>query len=319
MQEHCQIFFITMSMYNMLFGRNKHADRLLEILELDTIRHGQLIVERTYRVGRFRDIWLNEDGTEISLYTRDGGQNRECEKSFYPYNQADEDDSDTECGCTGCIMTHEVPSHPCYLYDEDDPNDNTYAKVVYSVPVEFEKECRELAAAENKVAKENQLPEKEYNEKLLSDITALEKKIYGMSVNRTVSSSSSSSSLCVSSVSASSSAVRPHFSSFCFDSFKSPSDCSPCLLQPADDIQSRLKEVEGSNSETSHKSENSDKSEKLENLCAKDVLVSSSSLCTAYVSSSSSTPSSSSSSASFCCSHFEMKGAACTCSLSHVD
>ncbi|QKF94880.1 hypothetical protein QKU48_gp1422 [Fadolivirus algeromassiliense] len=122
-----------MSLYGMLFGRNPNSDRLMEMLELDT----------TYPIGRFRDIYLNRDGTKIILYTRNGGGNRE----HY--------DSDTEegneCDCTGCIMTHHIPKHPNYIKDEDDDYDCTYAYVKYSVPEQYKEECKRMATGEKQL------------------------------------------------------------------------------------------------------------------------------------------------------------------------
>lgn len=89
-------------------------------------------------VGRFRDIWLNEDGTEIHLFTRNGGGNRVC------WN-----DSATPgvlCECPGCIQTYLLPTHKNYLSDSDDDFDNTFAITIFSVPDECLGFTQELAS-----------------------------------------------------------------------------------------------------------------------------------------------------------------------------
>lgn len=134
-----------MSLYNILHGRNVNSGRLLEILELDS----------KYPTGRFRDIYLNKDGSQIILYTRNGGGNRE----HYPTGkflhellcdeEHDEEEEETEgskdCDCTGCIMTYQIPEHPYYVTDYDDNFDSTYAYVVYSVPDKYKEECTKMA------------------------------------------------------------------------------------------------------------------------------------------------------------------------------
>lgn len=105
-----------MSLYNAMFGESAAADILLDdVLQMtDT--------PDSYRVGRYRDAWLERvDGAfRIAVYTRNGGSNRECWGSFC-------EDSD----CAGCIMTKLIPTHPRYLHDIDDDFDCTYATVYY--------------------------------------------------------------------------------------------------------------------------------------------------------------------------------------------
>ena len=54
-----------MSLYNMLFGMNAHTDLLLAVLGL-----------RKNDVERLRDVFADDDGKEISIHTRTGGNNR---------------------------------------------------------------------------------------------------------------------------------------------------------------------------------------------------------------------------------------------------
>lgn len=90
-----------MSLYNMLHGFNEHAEELLEILNLSS---GDF--------GRFRDAYLNADGTEIIVFTRCGGGNRE------DYDWVFDD----------------MESHPMYIRDEDDDYDSTYCSFYFKVP-----------------------------------------------------------------------------------------------------------------------------------------------------------------------------------------
>jgi hypothetical protein len=124
-----------MSLYGLLFGKNSQANILLDMLELDT----------KYPTGRFRDIYLNKKGTKIILYTRNGGGNRE-----HPDYEETEEGSD--CKCTGCIMTYQLPEHPNYIEDYDDDVDSTYAYVKFSVPEQHKEKCRQMATGEDPVS-----------------------------------------------------------------------------------------------------------------------------------------------------------------------
>jgi hypothetical protein len=96
-----------MSMYNMLFGTNPAADKLLAAL-------GTTMGD----VPRFRDVYLDEDG--IVIYTRTGGNNRE--------------DYEDEINALRDL--------PGFVSDEDDDFDNTYAYFRYAVPDAFMEEVR---------------------------------------------------------------------------------------------------------------------------------------------------------------------------------
>lgn len=106
----------------MLHGYNQNAGLLCHIL-------GLKVGEATegMPVGRFRDIYLNADGTEIHLFTRNGGGNRSC------WN-ANEDSVPANCICPGCVQTEILPTHENYLRDYDDDFDSTFAITVFSVP-----------------------------------------------------------------------------------------------------------------------------------------------------------------------------------------
>jgi len=90
-----------MSLYNMLHGFNEHVEELLEILNLSSSDFG-----------RFRDAYLNADGTEIIVFTRCGGGNREDYEWVFD----------------------DMESHPMYIRNEDDNYDCTYCSFYFKVP-----------------------------------------------------------------------------------------------------------------------------------------------------------------------------------------
>lgn len=105
-----------MSLYTKLFGENPDANALIGALGLN-----KSIFER------YRDIFLNKEGTEIIVYTRCGGPNRtEYERVFE-------------------IMK----KHPNYICDYDDEFDNTYAYIKFSVPEKYKFMCKSIAPKEN--------------------------------------------------------------------------------------------------------------------------------------------------------------------------
>ena len=166
-----------MSLYNMLFGVNPLASACLFALGL-----------RPQEVGRFRDAFI-ENG-EIVVLTRNGGGNRDCshtggignvdcknhreermvakrhetavggmvvvdftkepfqvKEEVYVCEHPDSED----CACYGCIQRFRLPKHPCYLRDEDDSYDSTYARTYFKFPEELAPVLEELT----KVAKAN--------------------------------------------------------------------------------------------------------------------------------------------------------------------
>ena len=88
-----------MSLYNMLFGMNPDADKLLSLL--DATRED---------FGRFRNVYL-EDGY-IVVHTRCGGGNREDYEDVFA----------------------EMEDHPWYSHDQDEDFDCTYADIYFRVP-----------------------------------------------------------------------------------------------------------------------------------------------------------------------------------------
>ena len=90
------------TLYNMLFGEIPKATILLATLGL-----------KREDCGRYRDC-CQRDGC-IVIHTRNGGGNRD----------AYQDTIDT------------LAKHPCYLWDEDDDFDCTYADIFFRYPEEY--------------------------------------------------------------------------------------------------------------------------------------------------------------------------------------
>jgi hypothetical protein len=97
-------------MYNNLHGQNPSADVLKNMLGLDVAsKYGY------YPTGRFRDIWLSDEGKKIVLFTRNGGGNRE------EYAQ----------------IFKAIREHRLYIRDWDDDYDSTYAYIEFQTPEEM--------------------------------------------------------------------------------------------------------------------------------------------------------------------------------------
>ncbi|MBS1722625.1 MAG: hypothetical protein JSS66_06400 [Armatimonadetes bacterium] len=126
-----------MSLYNMMHGFNPLTPILAHILGLSIAEN-----QPGTPVGRFRDIELNADGTQIHLLTRNGGGNREHWSFSY------ETEEGPECPCPGCIQEYVLPKHPQYVSDSDDDFDSTFAITVFNVPVEFLEQTRSWASGQ---------------------------------------------------------------------------------------------------------------------------------------------------------------------------
>ena len=105
-----KILEIAPNLYNQIFKVNPDAPMLIKVLNL-------------IEVGRFRDIFLNKDGTRIILYTRNGGKNRKKYQSIFD----------------------DLRKHPFYIRDWDDAYDNTYAYVEFSMPPKYIQELQGMA------------------------------------------------------------------------------------------------------------------------------------------------------------------------------
>jgi len=124
-----------MSLYNALHGMNPNAQTILAILKSND---GNI----NWDGMRFRDISLNEDGSQIILYTRNGGGNRE----HYGDNKGTREGF--ECPCHGCFIKYHIPKHPEYLKDVDDEYDTTYAAINFSTPSSFLAIARNMSTGE---------------------------------------------------------------------------------------------------------------------------------------------------------------------------
>lgn len=126
-----------MTMYNLIFGESANADQLLTVLGLSR--------DDFYR---YRDCYLTENG-EITVYTRGGGNNREClcserflgefyTKNFPEHQRCEEVEGHLHYpGCVA-ICHGQNRNHPCYVCDADDDFDETYATFYFRVPTRAE-------------------------------------------------------------------------------------------------------------------------------------------------------------------------------------
>lgn len=99
-------------LYNVLFGEDKNAGRFLEMLDL----------ERDI-FQRYRDCYLNGDGTRIIVLTRIGGSYRPSYDEVFDI----------------------IHNHPCFLSDYDDPKDETYCYFEFKVPEKYLRETQRMA------------------------------------------------------------------------------------------------------------------------------------------------------------------------------
>ena len=112
-----------MSMYRAIFGESTERDRLLKLLNL---------TQNDFY--RYRDCYLTEDG-KIAVYTRGGGDNRECLcfDSFFTPEKDQPKDGEHRSGCVVEIQ-EKNRTHSWYDYDEDDDYDCTYATFYFKIP-----------------------------------------------------------------------------------------------------------------------------------------------------------------------------------------
>lgn len=101
-----------MSLYNKLFGENEDAVPLLGMINC---------TRNDFR--RFRDVYLNKEGTVITVVARIGGGNRS------EYRQVFND-----------MMRHEL-----YIQSYDDDYDKTYAYFEFKVPEKYAATCKLMA------------------------------------------------------------------------------------------------------------------------------------------------------------------------------
>lgn len=106
-----------MSLYARLFGENADAVALLGMLSL---------TRKEFE--RYRDAYLNKEGTKITIITRLGGENRKEYKQVFK----------------------NMKKHPNYIKNYDDKFDNTYAYFEFSVPEKYAYTCKSIAPKEDR-------------------------------------------------------------------------------------------------------------------------------------------------------------------------
>lgn len=111
-----------MSLYDTIFKRHAKSVAILAMLGL--IKSD---------VGRFRNCFVINN--KIAVYTRNGGDNR---KDFQ-----------------GVFDT--LSRHTCYIGNEDDTFDSTYATIFFSFPKEFSEELKKIASGEEFIPSERWL------------------------------------------------------------------------------------------------------------------------------------------------------------------
>ena len=132
-----------MNMYNLLFGQNPNSEILKAMLGLGT----------KYHIGRFRDIYLSEDGTKILVYTRNGGGNREC---YDCDKETVEDKANCKSAPDGCFWSPDMcplkgnasmSLHPNFVEDKDDDFDCTYVYHIFTIPKEHKELVKMLSGS----------------------------------------------------------------------------------------------------------------------------------------------------------------------------
>lgn len=99
-------------MYNALFGYNKDADELLDMLGFNRDSFP-----------RFRDCYLSHDFENIIVYTRSGGPNR--------VNHA--------------MTIHYIKQSPYYVKDLDDTFDETFMSFYFNIPENKRERVKEIS------------------------------------------------------------------------------------------------------------------------------------------------------------------------------
>ena len=108
-----------MSLYGRLFGENEEAPAILGFAGLT---RGMFM--------RYRDCFLNPEGTVVTVITRIGGGNRK------EYRQAHID----------------IKRHPNYICDYDDAFDNTYCYFEFKVNDKYLETAKKIAPKEQHIS-----------------------------------------------------------------------------------------------------------------------------------------------------------------------
>jgi hypothetical protein len=107
------------SLYNRLFGENEYSDILL----------GFIGVNKNMFM-RYRDCYLNKEGTIVTILTRLGGVNRRTYKQVF----------------------NNVKQNPNYVRDYDDDYDDTYCYFEFKVENKYLKTAKIMAPKENRLS-----------------------------------------------------------------------------------------------------------------------------------------------------------------------
>lgn len=129
-----------MSLYNLIFGTNPFSSTLLQMLG---------VTEDD--VPRYRDCFLNEDGSEIIIHTRTGGGNRDYYESLESWRECNSHSTNEEDWPEG-PWNDDLRKIAGFKGDDDDEFDCTYADFRYEVPELFREQVallKNLGAVQN--------------------------------------------------------------------------------------------------------------------------------------------------------------------------
>jgi hypothetical protein len=121
-------------LYNMVFGRNSFAEAFLHMLGTGESK-----------VPRFRDCWLNKEGTEIVIYTRTGGGNRdyyESEANARKNYPKDFEEDEQPAG----PWNEDLRQLPGFIRDVDSTFDGSYAEFYFKVPEQYAVKIKTIVA-----------------------------------------------------------------------------------------------------------------------------------------------------------------------------
>lgn len=90
-----------MSLYTQIFGENENADKILDLIDINR-----------ENFGRYRDCWLNPEGTVATVLSKVGGGNRQNYEYIY----------------------ENLKLHIRYINYKEDPKDSTYVYFNFSIP-----------------------------------------------------------------------------------------------------------------------------------------------------------------------------------------
>ena len=104
-----------MSLYTQIFGENENADKILDLIDINR-----------ENFGRYRDCWLNPEGTIATVLSRVGGGNRQNYEYVY----------------------ENLKLHIRYIGYKEEPGDSTYVYFNFSIPDNKIEEAKKIAPKE---------------------------------------------------------------------------------------------------------------------------------------------------------------------------